>query len=60
MGLYIKILWIRNLQEIDKFRSKLASSTLDKHSSVDKHNSLNKQKHYFATESVHYEFTLFL
>jgi hypothetical protein len=44
LNLYNKILQIRNLREIDKFRSKLASSGLDKHTgtlaSKNKHTSL--------------------
>jgi 3-methyladenine DNA glycosylase AlkC len=38
-GLYYKKLWIRNLQDIDKFHSKLVSSGFDKHA------NLNKQTH---------------
>jgi hypothetical protein len=41
--LYYKTVRIRNLREIDKFRSKLTPSGLDKHASLDKHTSLNKQ-----------------
>ncbi len=35
-GLYNKTLRIRNLQKNDKFCIKLASSVLDKHTSLDK------------------------
>jgi len=34
--LYYKILWIRNLQENDKFCNKLVPSGLDKDTSLDK------------------------
>ncbi len=44
-GLYYKTLRIRNLQEIDKFRSYLVSFGMDKHTSLDKHKSVNQQKH---------------
>jgi hypothetical protein len=33
-GMYYKRLWIRNLQEIETFRSKLVSSGLDIHASL--------------------------
>ncbi len=45
--LYYETLRIRNLQEIDKFCSKLGSLGLDKS------RSLNKQTHWITTESVH-------
>ncbi len=41
-GLYYKTLRICNLWETDKFRSKLASSGLDQHTSLDKHTILDK------------------
>jgi hypothetical protein len=43
MGLYCKAPQIRKLQEIDRFRSKLVSSSLDKHASLNKHTRLGKQ-----------------
>ncbi len=50
-GQYYKILQIHNLEEIDKFRSKLASSLLDEHTSL--------KKHLLTTESVQYESVMF-
>jgi hypothetical protein len=41
-------------QEMDRFRSKLVSSGLDKHT------SLRKQAHYLTTEPVHYESPMFI
>jgi hypothetical protein len=39
LSLYHKTLWIRNLREMDRFRSKLVSFGLDKHT------RLSKQRH---------------
>ncbi len=52
-GLYCKTLRILNLQKNDKFRSKQASSCLDKHTSLD------EQTCQLTTESVHYRSVMF-
>jgi len=52
--MYYKTLRIRNLRDLDRFRSKLVSSDLDKYT------SLNEQTHKLTTESVHDESSKFL
>ncbi len=53
MGLYYKTLRIRNLWEMNRFRSKLVTFGLDKYT------NLNKQAHLLTMESVDYKSVLF-
>ncbi len=53
-SLYYKTLRSRNLRKIYIFRSKLASSGLNKHT------SLSKLTHQLTMESLHYEYVMFL
>ncbi len=54
------IFYFRNLRKNNKFRSKLVSSGLDKHTSLYMHTSLDKQTQQLTIESVHYGCVIFI
>jgi hypothetical protein len=53
--LYYKTLRIRNLRQMDRFRSKLVSFCFD-----NTHNLAQKQTHYLTTESEHFKSEILL